>query len=480
MSLTLIAPPIVTSRLDQTLPPRLTDRAEYVGSGRSVRGQDPHAFYPACMVEPTPTDRQARVDPESLERLGAEIRDASGPIEQDRLYELADRLGIDASQVILRTELKARFPEVQYVRRAFSWRAEAEPDSEIDSTTPPTLAFAELLDTWAAEPSPEARDGLARQISEAVNAGSLSDSDIALARGVGAVDGDIAWSLIPLDGSVPGPIITRLAERATSAWLIDAATALPARAADAPKRRLHDLPVVERNEIAAQAIDRWTNGPAPASDAPGRIRRLRTAVGEEFTPLLVTSALNAARRTVESDGETDEFSLQLLASLASFLATAEPEMVVAGIDRVFNDRELMRRWLAALASSGKNSSDRVKLISVTASTQIRSAIFDSAVYDKFDIKVLGALLSEPHMSELLSNGLADHVRTSVKRATPTKVGQALAAVADFPVLEHLVPVDYLSKRLESDEPSARLARAIASTLVDDAVREAREARRGST
>jgi molecular chaperone GrpE (heat shock protein) len=197
-------------------------------------------------------------------------------------------------------------------------------------------------------------------------------------------------------------------------------------------------------------------------------------VGDEFTPLLVTNALSAARRIVETDGEDDESSLQSLAALASLLSTAEHAMVVAGVDRVFDDREPMRRWLTALAASGKNSSDRAKLVSAVAATQIQSAIFDSAVYDGLDIKALGALLSEPHLSELLGRGLSDHLRAPVKQATPATVGKALAAVADFPVLEPLVPVDYLAKRLESNEPSSRLARAVASAIVEEAVREERE------
>ena len=440
----------------------------------TVRVTERQASYPAHMVEPTPTDSQASVDLGSLDLLAAEIRDATDPIEQERLYELADRLGVNLSHVVLRAELKARFPEVQYVRRAFCWRDDtAASNTDVHSPSDTATALAELLEAWTAATTQDDRARLTLRIGEAVASGSLSDSEITLARGVGAVEGEATWNLIPLDGSLSIPIIMRLAERAPSAWLIDAATTLPARAADAPKRRLQDLSVLERNEIAAHAIDRWTSSPSPDADTPGRVRRLRAAVGDEFTPLLVTNALSAARRIVETNGEEDE-SLQSLAALASLLSAAEPAMVAAGVDRAFDDREPMRRWLKALAAGGKNSSDRAKLISAIAATQIQSAIFDSAVYDGLDIKALGELLSEPHLSELLGRGLADHVRAPVKQATPAKVGKALAAVADFPVLEPLVPVDYLAKRLESNEPSSRLARAVAGAIVEEAVREERE------
>jgi hypothetical protein len=423
------------------------------------------------MAEPTDSSSTPVQAAEPLLALAGLIRDAGAAVSESLVAVWAEELGVGfSSDGELRRQLTRQYPGIVYSRltKSYSWD-DARPERATDA--PPTLD--ELLARWTEELSLDERGQLRDQIGRLISSGTPGEATTALAQALGAIEGSPDWRVVPCGDNLSPAMIDRLAGRAEPSWLLEAATMLPSRRADTPKKRLQALPVVDRNEIAAAAIGRWLANGSPDRPASQRLRRLKAAIGDEFTPLFVGAVVQGAERLTALGRVSDQETQRDLAALAFLLASADLAMAVEAIGHHFRDTESLRRWALAVAAESKSSADRAALITAIAGSEMRAAIFSSDLYQGLDIETLGRMLSQPEFVGLTS-GLVEHVRPAVRRAVPAKVGLALAAVATFPVLEPFIPLDLLSNLLTTEEASSRVARAVAGRLVENAVSDERE------
>ena len=129
----------------------------------------------------------------------------------------------------------------------FSWDAQRPLRTE---TTEPDLAG--LCERWLDELNDEERTRLRELIGQRIAGSDVSPDDRALAVALGAATGSADWTRVPVRDDMSIRMIERLTEVADQSWLIEAATMLSTRRADAPKKKLQEFPVHERNEISGR------------------------------------------------------------------------------------------------------------------------------------------------------------------------------------------------------------------------------------
>lgn len=409
---------------------------------------------------------------EPLRALAALIQDSQSEVAESEVAEWADQLDVPfTTDNELRRRLTRQFPEVSYSRisKSFVWDADRP-----ERSRQPEPTLMELCDRWIGDLSVDDRNELRSQIQRRITSTAAPREDVALVQAIDAAEGVPDWSKVPCGDDLSTAMIDRLVERADPLWLLEAAATLSSRRAEPPRKKLQELPVFKRNELAAEAVRRWIANPTPEGSTSKRLRRLKVAIGDEFTPLLVSVLTGEAAKLISKGRVDDEETQRDLSALAFLLAASEPNMAVGAISDAFSDAQVLRQWVLAVARNSKSNADRVALTSLIAASGRESAIFDSAVYLGLDIDSIGKMLSQDDFEPLLERGLGDHVGPAVRNAIPLKIGPALNAVATYPVLEPLVPLASLTNLLGRDEASSRVGRQIAEQLISEALAVERE------
>lgn len=404
----------------------------------------------------------------ALEALAGLIRDAGAPVASPQVDEWADQLGLELARI--GRVLTRRFREISYIRidETYVWRerdAAAAVGESATSRDIQTSVMKQIV-AWVAA-APDERAVMADDLRDRLDGLDQSHPALHVARAVGVDSGEVDWHLIEVDEKIDARVVELLEKRAPRWWLLQVATAPPAKRRDDVRKRLLELPSVDRNELAAEAIVRWVLDDSPPSDLAGSLRRLKPIVGDEMTQRFLRAAIDAAQAMMSRPSSDDqEESDRILAALA--VTVARSELLEAELSRM-SGPDAARHWILAMARASRSLSDRAALIASVAGSEHRAALFDRAVFDGLDIDVLGRTLSLATVEPLLERGLGDHVSPAVRSAMPTKIGLALAAFAEYPVLEQLAPTDYLGNLIERDEASARVLRAISERLVTAAV-----------
>ena len=408
-------------------------------------------------------------------KVGNEIKGAGRRIPSADVCKWVDEVGgpgfTEDKSKSLRRELNKAVPGIQYDRLNSLFYWEAPVDGVADAAAPhASPELGQLLDGWLlADATGKAE--LEASISRAVLRGRSGHPLVHVARVLGAIAGDPDWSAVHVGDCEPSSILRAVVERAPKWWLFDAAVRAGAKDGAVVRDAFQQLPEAEQEEIVADAIVRWF-ADQRAENTSALVRRIRTVMKAAVTVDVVTAAVSVSLRIAHEDDSSSD-----LLALLGLVVAADGEVVRSAFDALPADAPITG-YLKVLAATKRSQRERMNLLAAVAQSEKSRAVFDAGVFSSLTLDQLGEVLSADPFPQLRDEGLDDHLATAVRAATPSKLGAALAPVAQHPHLESLVSVDLLAKLARRDEASARLGRASMTDVVGAAMEAGEEAHAG--
>jgi len=376
----------------------------------------------------------------------------------------------DKSDVELARALSLATPVIRFSKStaSFTWKDSAGVgDGEAQQ---PAQDPTQLLAEWV-EADEAGRSALGSRIAAAFGAYATESRLVSLAQAVGAVPGDPDWSAVHVGDCQSNSIVRAIAERAPKWWLFDAAVRATAKDGTVVRDAFQELPEAEQAEIVADAIVRWF-GDQRAENTSALVRRIRTVMKAPVTGHVVTAAVTTSLRIAHEDDSSSD-----LLALLGLVVAADGEVVRSAFDLLPADAPITD-YLKVLAATKRSPRERMNLLAAVAQSEKSNAVFDAGVFSALTLEQLGEVLSADPFPHLRAEGLDEHLVTSVRAATPSKLGAALAPVSQHPHLESLVSLDLLAKLARRDEASARVGRASMADVVGAAMEAGEEAHAG--
>lgn len=393
------------------------------------------------------------------------IGDYGGPVP---VMEVLDRVAQETNDKYevraIRRLLRRYFKEIR-------WDHIDDPtcewdDSYLGSETPPTaMPIAEMFTAWG-KSSDQEREGLKQEFEVQLASSKLSKSDVQLARVIGIDSSEPDWNFVDIQRCEELNLIRRASEMAPIWWCIDAAVTIKGAQRESAKLRIDSLDPSDRSIEAISSVERWL-GREDRSAIPEMLRGLKTLIkAAPDTSLISLACRYSSALCSENDAD------HLIAALVGLITAADIQTIASVFEENI-ETDNLRELLIALARMKRPFKDRRAVILATATSSRAGALLDPAVFANLALSEIGDLISSAQFVDVANEGLQDHLYRPVKSAISVKFGDNLAAVANFPGLESLVPIDVLERQIQNDEPSARVARLAANELIKKAVSDER-------